>query len=65
MAARTSSILEADEALVSVEEYISRFVDGGEKPFCEYVDGGLFLKPLATRKHSKTQQNIHYQIRQR
>ena len=38
MAAVTSTMPEAEEALVSVEEYIDRFVDGGEKPTCEYVE---------------------------
>jgi Uma2 family endonuclease len=65
MAAVTSTMLESEDPLVSVEEYIERFVDGGEKPTCEYVDGELFPKPIGTKKHSKTQQNIQYYIRQK
>jgi Uma2 family endonuclease len=44
--------------LVSVEEYIARFVDGGEKPICEYVDGELIPKALADKHHSQVQANI-------
>ncbi len=44
--------------LISVEEYISRFVEGGEKPMCEYIDGELFPKSMATREHSQAQANI-------
>jgi Uma2 family endonuclease len=65
MAAITSTMPETDDALVSVEEYIARFVDGGEKPTCEYVDGELLPKSTGTKKHSKTQQNIQYHIRQK
>ena len=45
-------------ALVPVEEYIARFVDGGEKPTCEYVDGVLIPKSMGTKKHSQVQGNI-------
>lgn len=48
----------APEAPVSVKEYIARFVEGNEKPACEYVDGELFPKPMATKNHSKAQANI-------
>jgi hypothetical protein len=65
MVAVTGTMPETEEALVSVEEYIDRFVDGGEKPTCEYVDGELFPKSMGTKKHSKTQQNIQYSIRQK
>ena len=44
--------------LVPIEEYISRFVDGGEKPACEYIDGVLIPKPMGTKKHSQVQANI-------
>ena len=44
--------------LISVEEYIARFVEGGEKPTCEYIDGELRPKPMATREHSQVQLNI-------
>ena len=44
--------------LVSVEEYVARFVEGGEKPTCEYVDGELIPKPMGTKKHSQVQANI-------
>jgi len=64
MAAITSTMPETDDTFVSVEEDIARFVDGGEKPTCEYVDGGLVPKSMGTKKHSKTQQNIQYHIRQ-
>jgi Uma2 family endonuclease len=50
---------------ISVEEYIARFVEGGEKPTSEYIDGELFPKSMGTKKHSKTQQNIQYSIRQK
>jgi Uma2 family endonuclease len=53
MAALTSTPL-----AVSVEEYIARFVDGGEKPTCEYVDGELIQKSMGTKKHSQVQGNI-------
>jgi Uma2 family endonuclease len=65
MAAITSTMPETEDAPVSVEEYIARFVDGSEKPTCEYIDGELFPKSMGTKKHSKTQQNIQYYIRQK
>lgn len=43
---------------ISLENYISRFVLGNEKPACEYVDGVLEQKPLATRKHGQVQKNV-------
>jgi Uma2 family endonuclease len=60
MAAVTSTPL-----LVSVEEYITRFVEGGEKPTCEYVDGELIPKSMPTKKHSQVQVNIAVVIRAR
>jgi Uma2 family endonuclease len=50
-------------ALVSVDEYIARFVDGGEKPTCEYVDGQLIEKSMGTKNHSHVQINVSYLIR--
>ena len=44
--------------LISTEEYIARFVEGGEKPMCEYIDGELRPKPMPTREHSQVQANI-------
>jgi Uma2 family endonuclease len=44
--------------LVTAEEYIARFVDAGEKPACEYIDGVLLPKPMGTKKHSQVQANI-------
>lgn len=44
--------------LVSPQEYIARFVEGGEKPMCEFVDGVLFAKSMGTKKHSQVQANI-------
>jgi len=44
--------------LVSVEEYIARFVEGGEKPTCEFEDGVLIPKPMPSKKHSQVQANI-------
>src|SRR5689334_21416366 len=44
--------------LVPTEEYIARFVEGGEKPMCEYVDGILLPKSMRTQKHSQVQANI-------
>ena len=49
--------------LVSVEEYIARFVDGGEKPTCEYEDGVLIPKAMGTKKHSQVQVNVATLIR--
>ncbi|MBV8867548.1 MAG: Uma2 family endonuclease, partial [Acidobacteriaceae bacterium] len=51
--------------LVSVEEYIARFVEGGEKPICEYLDGVLIPKSMGTKRHSQVQANITYLIRNR
>ena len=51
--------------LISTEEYIARFVEGGEKPMCEYIDGELRPKPMPTRKHSQVQANIMFKIRQK
>jgi len=45
-------------SLVSPGEYIARFVEGGEKPTCEYVDGVLIPKPMETKKHSQVQANV-------
>jgi Uma2 family endonuclease len=44
--------------LISVDEYIQRFVEGNEKPACEYVDGELIPKSMGTKKHSQVQINI-------
>lgn len=52
-------------ARVSVEEYIARFVDGNEKPACEYIDGEVFPKSMGTKKHSQVQMNIGFLIRMR
>jgi len=65
MAAITSSGSETEGTSIPIEEYIARFVEAGEKPTCEYVDGELSPKPMGTKKHSKTQQNIQYYIRQK
>jgi Uma2 family endonuclease len=43
---------------ISAEEYIARFVEGGEKPTCEYSNGVLFPRSLGTKKHSQVQSNI-------
>jgi Uma2 family endonuclease len=51
--------------LVSIDEYITRFVDGDEKPTCEYVDGLLIPKPMGTKKHSQVQINVGHLIRSR
>ncbi|MBV9034534.1 MAG: Uma2 family endonuclease [Acidobacteriaceae bacterium] len=48
--------------LISTEEYIARFVEGGEKPTCEYIDGELRPKPMPTREHSQVQLNIIRQV---
>jgi Uma2 family endonuclease len=44
--------------LVPVDEYIARFVDGGEKPTCEYIDGELIPKSTGSKKHSQVQSNL-------
>jgi Uma2 family endonuclease len=49
--------------LVSVDEYIARFVDAGEKPTCEYEDGMLIPKPMGTKKHSQVQVNVAMLLR--
>jgi len=43
---------------ISVEEYIARFVEGNEKPTCEYVDGELFPKSMGTMNHARVQRNL-------
>jgi Uma2 family endonuclease len=35
-------------AIVSVEDYLRRT----EKPYCEYVDGVLYPKPMPTKRHA-------------
>jgi Uma2 family endonuclease len=49
--------------LTSPEEYVARYVEGGEKPMCEYIDGELRPKPMATTDHSRVQANILFDIR--
>ena len=44
--------------LVPVDEYIARFVDGGEKPTCEYIDGELIPKSMGSKKHGQLQSNL-------
>jgi len=51
--------------LIPAEDYIARFIDAGEKPTCEYVDGVLLPKPMGTKKHSQVQANITTLIRNR
>lgn len=48
---------------ISLESYIHRFVLGNEKPTCEYIDGMLEQKSLATKKHGQVQANIIVWIR--
>ena len=48
---------------VSPAEYIARFVNGGEKPICEYLDGELSPKPMPTKEHSQVQANVIFEIR--
>lgn len=50
---------------VSPAEYIARFVDGNEKPACEYVDGILIPKAIGTKKHSLVQSNLVAAIREK
>ena len=47
---------------VSPEEYIQRFVYGGEKPASEYVDGVLIPKAIDTKPHATVQVNIAFHI---
>lgn len=47
MAAITSTLR------VSVEDYIARFLEGDEKPTCEYEDGLLIPKPMATKNTAR------------
>jgi len=44
--------------LTSPEEYVARFIEAGEKPTCEYIDGILLPKPMGTKKHSQVQVNL-------
>ena len=44
--------------LISIDEYIARFVAGNEEPSCEYLDGELIPKSIPTK-----QVNIGFQIR--
>lgn len=44
--------------LVTPEEYIARFIEGNEKPICEYTDGILLPKSMGNKKHSQVQANI-------
>lgn len=46
--------------LVSVEEYLART----EKPYCEYIDGILYPKPMPTTPHAKTELGTILQLRQ-
>ena len=48
----------ATAALVSVEEYLSTTY----KPACDYVDGVLYQKPMATRKHCRIQGQLTHLI---
>lgn len=50
--------------LVSVEEYVARFVDGDEKPAQEYVDGLLEHRGVGTEKHGIVQAKIATLINQ-
>ena len=55
----------ASTALVSVDEYIQHYINGGAKPACEYVDGVLIPKPLGNRKHSRTQVRLTVLLNER
>ncbi|MGC2658527.1 MAG: Uma2 family endonuclease [Bryobacteraceae bacterium] len=55
----------ASTPLITAAEYIARFVDGNEKPACEFVDGQLMQKPMGTKRHSQMQANITTLIRSR
>ena len=48
----------ATAALVSVEEYLATTY----KPACDYVDGALYQKPMATRKHCRIQGQLAHLI---
>jgi len=48
---------------VPLESYLARFVEGGEKPTCEYIDGELVPKPMPSKDHSRVQMNIGFSIR--
>jgi hypothetical protein len=48
---------------VSPEQYVARYVEGGEKPACEYIEGELRPKPMTTSEHSRVQANILFDIR--
>jgi Uma2 family endonuclease len=44
--------------LMPVKEYIQRFVEGGEKPACEYLDGILLPKGMGSRDHGRVQRRL-------
>jgi Uma2 family endonuclease len=48
---------------ISVEEYIERFIEGDEKPACEYIDGEIVPKSMGTKNHSQVQMNVGFLIR--
>jgi Uma2 family endonuclease len=48
--------------LMPAEEYIDRFVDAGEKPTCEYIDGVLIQKSTGAKRHSQVQANLTWLI---
>lgn len=43
--------------MTPVEEYVSRFIERGEKPVCEYVDGVLIAKSAGTKQRSQAALN--------
>ena len=47
-------------AIVSVEDYLRRT----EKPYCEYVDGVLYPKPMPTKLHAFVQGMLFMLLRQ-
>lgn len=48
----------ATAALVSIDDYISTYIQRSVKPAYEYVDGVLVAKGMGNRKHSRIQRRL-------
>lgn len=48
----------ATTALISVDEYVHQYIESGQKPSCEYVNGLLVPKGMGNRKHSRLQRRL-------
>lgn len=48
----------ATTVLIPVGEYVRQYIESGQKPACEYVDGLLVPKGMGNRKHSRLQRRL-------